>query len=92
MVTKALLVWLEAKPGKGDTVQDFLVWARLLAEKGLGTKRAIRNTGTSNWTEPISVNTVLARVRYASWGCHRDDRFAVADAVLVGTRGFRPGR
>ena len=33
MVTKALLVWLEAQPGKGDAVEDFLVWARLLVEK-----------------------------------------------------------
>ena len=38
MVTKALLVWLEAKPGKGDTVADFLVWSRLLAEKEPDTK------------------------------------------------------
>jgi len=38
MVTKALLVLLEAKPGKGDAVEDFLVWARLLVEKEPGTK------------------------------------------------------
>ena len=38
MVTKALLVWLEAKPGKGDAVEDFLAWTRLLAEREPGTK------------------------------------------------------
>ena len=38
MVTKALFLWLEAKPGKEDTVEDFLVWMRLLADKEPGTK------------------------------------------------------
>jgi hypothetical protein len=38
MVTKALLVRLETQPGKGDAVEDFLVWARLLVEKEPGTK------------------------------------------------------
>jgi quinol monooxygenase YgiN len=38
MVTKALLVRLEAQPGKADAVEDFLVWARLLVEKEPGTK------------------------------------------------------
>jgi quinol monooxygenase YgiN len=38
MVTKALLVRLEAHPGKGDAVEDFLVWARLLVEEEPGTK------------------------------------------------------
>jgi quinol monooxygenase YgiN len=38
MVTKALLVLLEAKPGKGDAVEDFLVWAGLLVEKEPDTK------------------------------------------------------
>jgi len=32
-VTKALFVWLEAKPGDGDRVEDFLVWVWMLAEK-----------------------------------------------------------
>jgi quinol monooxygenase YgiN len=38
MVTKALLVRLEAHPGKGDAVEDFLVWARLHVEKEPGTQ------------------------------------------------------
>jgi quinol monooxygenase YgiN len=38
MVTKALLVRLEAQPGKGEEVEDLLVWARLLVEKEPGTK------------------------------------------------------
>jgi quinol monooxygenase YgiN len=38
MVTKALLVRLEAQPGKGDQVEDFLVWARQLVEKEPDTK------------------------------------------------------
>ena len=38
MVTKALLVRLEAHPGQGDAVKDFLVWARLLVEEEPGTK------------------------------------------------------
>jgi quinol monooxygenase YgiN len=38
MATKALLVLLEAQPGKGDAVEDFLVWARLLVEKEPDTK------------------------------------------------------
>ena len=38
MVTKALLVRLEAQPGKEDAVEDFLVWARLLVEKEPATK------------------------------------------------------
>src|ERR1700738_4831579 len=33
MVTKALLVRLEAQAGQGDAVEDFLVRARLLVEK-----------------------------------------------------------
>src|SRR4051812_4990774 len=38
MLTKALLVRLEARPGKGDAVEDFLVWTRLLVEEEPGTK------------------------------------------------------
>jgi quinol monooxygenase YgiN len=38
VVTKALLVRLEAHPGKGDAVEDFLVWARLLVDKEPGTR------------------------------------------------------
>ncbi|CAN3128624.1 putative quinol monooxygenase [Mycobacterium sp. smrl_JER01] len=38
MATKALFVWIEAKPGDGDRVEDFLVWVRLLVEKESGTR------------------------------------------------------
>lgn len=38
MASKALLMLLEAQPGKGDAVEDFLVWARLLIEKEPDTK------------------------------------------------------
>ncbi|UXA11043.1 antibiotic biosynthesis monooxygenase [Mycobacterium sp. SMC-8] len=38
MVSKALLVLLEAHPGKGDAVEDLLAWVRLLVEKEPRTK------------------------------------------------------
>jgi quinol monooxygenase YgiN len=38
MATKALFVRLEAHPGEGDAVEDFLVWVWLLVEEEPGTK------------------------------------------------------
>lgn len=38
MVTKASLVRLEARPGKGYAVEDLLMSAQLLVEKEPGTK------------------------------------------------------
>ena len=38
MVTKALFVRLEARPGEGDAVEDLLVWVQLLIEREPRTK------------------------------------------------------